>query len=366
VDDRPDKLLALEAVLSSLGQIIVKAHSGKEALRHLLHQDFAVILLDVSMPGMDGFETASLIRSRPRSEHTPIIFITSISASENHIAKGYTLGAVDYMLSPIVPDVLRAKVSVFVELHRQSEEIKTLNRELERRVAALTEINNELEAFTYSISHDLRAPLRSIGGFAQILREHAAASLDDEGLDCLRRMEGAAKYMDILLLDLLQYSRLNRCDVNLAPVNLDAALRDVLTSIDREIHERKAVLRVRSPLGLVVAHPATLRQVLFNLVSNALKFVAPDQVPQIEILSEPRKPVVRVWVADSGIGIEPHHQTKIFGLFQRLHSQEAYPGTGVGLALVRRGLERMDGRIGLESQPGQGTRFWFELPAPPS
>src|SRR5437868_9442032 len=121
VDDRADKLLALEAVLSGLGQNLVQARSGKEALRRLLKEDFAVILLDVSMPAMDGFETAALIRQRPRSEHTPIIFITSIGSSENHISRGYSLGAVDYLLTPIVPEFLRAKVSVFIELHRQTE-----------------------------------------------------------------------------------------------------------------------------------------------------------------------------------------------------------------------------------------------------
>src|SRR5712675_1937086 len=124
VDDRADKLLAMEAIVSSLGQNIVKARSGKEALRQLLHMDFAVILLDVTMPIMDGFETAALIRKRPSSEHTPIIFVTSINNSENHISKGYSLGAVDYMLTPIVPEVLRTKVSVFVELHKKSELVR--------------------------------------------------------------------------------------------------------------------------------------------------------------------------------------------------------------------------------------------------
>src|SRR5262245_24172306 len=132
VDDRADKLLALEAVLASLGQNLVQARSGKEALRHLLKQDFAVILLDVSMPSMDGFETAALIRQRPRSEHTPIIFVTSIGNSENHISRGYSLGAVDYLLTPIVPEVLRAKVSVFVELHRQTELGKLQAEQLRR------------------------------------------------------------------------------------------------------------------------------------------------------------------------------------------------------------------------------------------
>src|SRR5207244_4572514 len=124
VDDSPEKIVALESILEELGQDIVKASSGREALRHLLTRDFAVILLDVSMPGMDGFETASLIRQRPRSEHTPIIFVTSVGGSENEVYKGYSLGAVDYILTPIVPEVLRAKVKVFVELYSKSEKIK--------------------------------------------------------------------------------------------------------------------------------------------------------------------------------------------------------------------------------------------------
>src|SRR5216684_2523344 len=435
VDDRADKLMAVEAILSSLGQNIVKARSGKEALRHLLRQEFAVILLDVSMPCMDGFETAALIRKRPRTEHTPIIFITSINTSENHIARGYSLGAVDYMLTPIVPDILRSKVAVLVDLQNKSElirrqeeqlrrieesrhqrqlaevadrleaetrrnrfftlsldllaiasfddfflqlnpvwestlgfsvdelrsksllefvhpedrsatvehltrlkmgsspayfenrclchdgtirwlgwtaapfsseqllyifahditsrkaaetEIRTLNTQLERRVNDLTEINQELEAFGYSISHDMRAPLRSIRSFAQFLREQAGDKLEEEGRDYLERIERAAKYMDLLLLDLLQYSRLSSCELELVKVDLGTAVSDVLASIEPEVKERKADVQVRQPLGAVMAHPATLRQVIYNLISNALKFVSPEQTPRIEIWSEPR------------------------------------------------------------------------------
>ena len=467
-----------------------------------------MILMDVSMPCMDGFETASLIRSRVTSEHTPIIFVTSINTSENHVSKGYSLGAVDYILTPIVPDVLRSKVSVFVELHKKSElikqqgeqlrrieetrhqrqlaevadrleaetkrnrfftlsldllaiasfddyfiqlnpvwettlgfaaedlkaksmlefvhpedrtitaeqltrlkmgssparfenrylcrdgsfrwlswtaapfaseqlvyifarditdrkgaenEIRTLNTELERRIGDLTEINNELEAFNYSISHDLRAPLRSIRSFAQFLREDSAGNLTQEREDYLRRVESAAKYMDILLLDLLQYSRLSRSELELVPVELETAITDVMSSIEPEVQERKAQVRIRRPLPSVMAHPATLRQILYNLIANALKFVSPQNSPQVEIWSETHNGSVRVWVTDHGIGIAPQYHKKIFGLFQRLHSHESYPGTGIGLALVRRGLERMGGRIGLESDVGKGSRFWFEL-----
>src|SRR5262249_49024273 len=152
-------------------------------------------------------------RKRPSSELTPIIFITSISNSENHITHGYSLGAVDYILTPIVPEILRTKVSVFVELHKQACEIKALNQELERRVKDLTEVNKELEGFSYSISHDLRAPLRSIRSFSQFLREHAESGLDGEAQDYLRRIERGAKYMDLLLLDLLQYSRLSSIEL---------------------------------------------------------------------------------------------------------------------------------------------------------
>jgi light-regulated signal transduction histidine kinase (bacteriophytochrome) len=152
--------------------------------------------------------------------------------------------------------------------------------------------------------------------------------------------------------------------LDLAKVELSAAVSDVLTSIEPEVKERKASIEVRQPLGAVIAHPATLRQLMYNLVSNSLKFVKPDEPPRIEIWSENRGGMVRVWVADWGIGIPVQYHKKIFGLFQRLHSQEAFPGTGIGLALVRKGIERMGGRIGLEPQETQGTRFWFELRAP--
>jgi signal transduction histidine kinase len=206
--------------------------------------------------------------------------------------------------------------------------------------------------------------LSSIRSFAQFLREQSGDKMDHEGRDYLDRIERAAKYMDLLLLDLLQYSRLSSCELDLLKVDIDAAVGDVLASIEPEINERKAEIQVRRPLGNVVAHPATLRQVLYNLISNSLKFVGPQQPPRVELWAEPRGGVVRVWVADWGIGIPVQYHKKIFGLFQRLHSQEAYPGTGVGLALVRKGIERMGGRIGVDAQESQGTRFWFELPAP--
>lgn len=512
VDDRPDKLLALGAVLGSLGQNLVQARSGKEALRQLLKQDFAVILLDVSMPSMDGFETAAFIRQRPRSEHTPIIFITSIGNSENHISRGYSLGAVDYLLTPIVPEVLRAKVSVFVELHRQTElgkirdeqlrrfeearhqrelaevadrlevetrrnrfftlaldmlgiadfsgrllqlnpswhavlgytdeelksisgldlvhseeraamletmqsltkgggpaqlegryrhkdgsyrwllwsavpfpaenliyifarditprkeaeaEVAQLNHQLEERLKALTAINSELEAFNYSIAHDLRTPLRSMSGFAKALLEDESANLTPLGLEYATRIARSANYMDSLLLDMLAYSRLSAAEIPPESFTLEDPISELLTLVEKDVSDHKVKIEVVSPLGSAFAHLPTFKQIVTNLISNSIKFLASDRPPVVRIFTTRTSEFVRLWVEDNGIGIAPEHHEKIFGLFQRLHDSQAYPGTGIGLALVRKGAERMGGRVGLESEPGRGSRFWVELPAGP-
>jgi PAS domain S-box-containing protein len=511
VDDRQDKLLALEAVLSSLGQKLVFARTGKEALRHLLTTEFAVVLMDISMPGMDGFETASLIRQRPRTEHIPIIFVTSISQSENQVYRGYSLGAVDYILAPIVPEVLRAKVSVFVELSLKTEQIKEqaeqlrriqeaehhkklaetvgrleretkrnrfftlaldmlaiadfrgrflqvnpswekclgyteeelrdrsglelvhpeeqeemarqmqrlqegepttyfegryrckdgswrwlgwtaapfvseqliyvfardvtrrreaerevqeLNGKLKAKVAALTEVNTELETFNYSIAHDLRAPLRSMQGFAQILLADYGPRLGPDGADLANRIANSSQFMDRLLADLLDYSRLTSADMPRTQVDLDQVAMDILSALQNEIQTRGAVVEVGRPLGEAIGHAPTLGQIMSNLICNGLKFVAPGVTPRIRITSSRDGAFLRLEVQDNGIGIDPEYQGKIFGLFERLHTNKEYAGTGIGLALVRKGAERMGGRVGVESKPGNGSTFWVELPAP--
>jgi len=512
VDDRPDKLLALEACLSSLNQHLVRAQSGSEALKCLLKEEFAVILLDVSMPGMDGFEAATLIRQRPRTEHVPIIFVTSMSQSEAQMFKGYSLGAVDYILSPIVPDVLRTKVSVFVDLYKKAEQIRRqgeelrklqevqhkrqlaavedqleaetkrnrfftlaldllaiadfegrflqinpvwektlgfseqelkaragldfvhpderaemerqlerlregdvttyfegryrckdgsyrwlgwtaapfvsekliyifardittrkqheaaiegLNHQLEHRVQQLTEANAELEAFNYTISHDLRSPLRSMQGFAQALIEDCDEQLNDTGKGYTRRIMTSSQYMDTLLQDLLKYSRLSRTEMDRTTLNLESVVNEVIESLNREIEDKKAAVEIERPLLQVYANLSTLKQVLSNLITNALKFVEDGNSPRIRFRTEQRDGSVRVWVEDNGIGIAQEHQDKIFGLFERLHNANHYPGTGVGLAIVRKAMERMGGRVGLISKSGQGSRFWLELPSSP-
>jgi two-component system sensor histidine kinase/response regulator len=235
--------MAHEAILSELGQRIIKARTGVEALGHLLRYDFAVILLDVNMPNMDGFETAALIRQRPRFEKTPIIFVTGYNTTDIDRLKGYELGAVDYLFLPVVPQVLKAKVSVFVELARQTQIIKSQAADLaahNRRQAEQLEViqklndelkdaNSELEAFSYTVSHDLRAPLRSISGYVSVLLEDYGSRLDEEGRSHLFALDRAAKRMDALTRDLLAYGRVARESVTLEPVRLQPLLEAVIS-----------------------------------------------------------------------------------------------------------------------------------------
>ena len=362
VDDRPDKLMAVETILAELGQNIVKARSGQEALRCLLQTDFGVILLDVNMPGLDGFETAALIRQRKKTEHTPIIFLTAISDTETHVSRGYSLGAVDYILAPVLPDVLRTKVSVFVELHKKNQQIRSLNQQLQKRITQLTETNQALEAFTYSIAHDLRAPLRAMLGFSKALLEDYGAKMDAAGQEFANRIVSAAKRMDDLIQDLLSYSRLSREQITLGPVKLEAALEEVLKQCEPQVREKEAEVNVETLRSEVWAHKGVLVQMLVHLLSNGLKFVATGVKPCLRIWTEAGDAWVRLSIQDNGIGIASEHHQRIFRVFERLHSTEQYPGTGIGLANVSKAAERMGGRVGVESQPQRGSRFWVELP----
>jgi len=358
VDDQNENLLALEAILQDLGQPIVKARSGDEALRHLYFEEYAVVLLDVRMPGMDGYEVASYIRSRPKSRHTPIIFVTAFDDSMERVSKAYSIGAVDYIQKPINGDVLRSKVKVFVELSLKS---KSLEREIAERKRVEEELrasNKELEAFSYSVSHDLRAPLRALAGFSEALLEDYGDRLDEAGRTFAERIVGGAKQMDALILDLLYFSRLAREKVTLEPLDPQVAIRDALSLL----HADDSEVRVEGALPPVVGSKVLVTQVFQNLLSNALKFVPKGERPIVTVRSEKDGERVRFWVEDKGIGIAPEHQERIFRVFEQLNHSKLYPGTGIGLAIVRRAMERMGGKVGLESAVGAGSKFWIELP----
>jgi len=245
------------------------------------------------------------------------------------------------------------------------DHVRESRQELEERVKARTaelqERNEELEAFAYSISHDLRAPLRAMGGFSQAMLEDYGDRLDETGRGYAQRVVTAAQTMDQLIRDLLTYSKVTRSELELAPLHLARILHGVVRDLEEEIRGRHAQVALDASPPDVVGHEATLTQVMTNLVSNAIKFVPAGRAPEVRIRWDLRGGRLRLWVEDNGIGIAPEHYERVFRVFERLHGAEEYPGTGIGLAIVRKGVERMGGRAGVESTPGQGSRFWIEL-----
>jgi len=259
---------------------------------------------------------------------------------------------------------ITARKKIENELRGARAKLSLHAAELERvvriRTAELRLSNTQLEAFVYSIAHDLRAPLRTMQGFSQILVEEHAAGLNQEGRDYAKFIDAAAQQMDRQLTDLLVFSHISLQKIDLVPVALQDAIQGALAGCSGEIGASGAQVECLPPWPSVLAHPATLRQVLVNLIGNAVKFVASGP-PHIVLRAE-EKPggIVRIWVEDNGIGIAAEYHERIFQVFQRLHTTE-YSGTGIGLAIVQKGVERLGGRVGLFSSPGRGSRFWIDL-----
>lgn len=252
------------------------------------------------------------------------------------------------------------------ERKRLEAEVARYAGDLERRVAERTreleDANAALETFAETVSHDLRAPLRNVQGLARVLAEDAADRLDPPGRDNLDRIAGAARRMDRLTLDLLAYSRLGRGEMHLGQVDLGGVVDEARAGLEDEIRDAAGRVTVDGSLPPVAGHRPTLVQMATNLLDNAVKFRSPGRPPVVRVWAEDRGGRVRLWVEDNGIGLPPGQRDRIFEPFERLHGEEAYPGTGIGLAIVRKGAERMGGRAGVESVPGRGSRFLVELP----
>jgi two-component system sensor histidine kinase/response regulator len=383
VDDQPEGLLTLEAILGGLEQNLVKAHSGRDALRQVLARDFAVILLDVQMPGMDGYETAALIRERPASRHTPLIFLTASHKADVQMIRGYGIGAVDYLFKPLDADILRSKVAVFIELAKKSALIRKqtaeiIERESEARQLAearallladleqknreLAAVNQELEAFSYSVSHDLRAPLRSIDGFAHALLEDYAASLDEDGQEYLRHVREAAQHMGELIDGLLTLAGVTRSQLRREAVNLSQLARDVGKRLQNHSSDsaRQVELWVEEGLS-AVGDTRLLENVLQNLLGNAWKFTSNRPEARVEVGKSIRDGVLAFFVRDNGAGFDMTYADRLFGAFQRLHAATEFEGHGIGLATVSRIVRRHGGRIWAEGQTGVGAPFYFTL-----
>lgn len=364
VDDDSTKRFALKTIMAPLGENVVEAASGADALRQLLRQEFAVILLDVRMPGMDGFETAQLVRQRPLSELTPIIFVTALDQAETDMGRGYDLGAVDFVFAPVVPAILRAKVAVFVELYRAQQELRRYRTRLEtlvdERTTALTSINRELEAFSYSVSHDLRAPLLAFDGLSKTMLEEYGDRLDKRAKDNLKRMRGASQRMTSVFEGLQELFRLTGGEVHREQVDITALAKEIVVELKAANLNRDVKCEIAAGMS-ASGDTRLVRILLANLLNNAWKFTSNKPSPRVEVDHEVVDGESRMYVRDNGVGFDMVYAHRLFGAFQRLHSQSEFPGAGIGLATARRIVNRHGGRIWAEGAAGEGATFYFVI-----
>lgn len=391
VDDREDNLLSIETILENENYSIIKAGSGRAALKILLQEhDFTLILMDVQMPDMNGFETASVIYEREKLRHIPIIFITAHQHGEEKMYEGYRMGGVDFIYKPINPELLRYKVSVFVELYQKThqllnheqkllstnrkleeeveerriseEKIRTLNEQLIENNLQLKNTIDELDRFAYVASHDLQEPLRKILVFSDKIQTRYRNEISENVLHNLEKIIKAAGRMQSLINDLLRFSRQTSLNEDFCLVSLNDLMVDVMADMEIKIESTGAQVQV-SQLPVIWAIPSQMRQLFQNLVSNAIKFRKKDTVPLIHIYSEkPRSVDYRIVVQDNGIGFEPKYAEEIFMVFKRLHSYHEFEGSGVGLSICKKIIDRHNGRIKAESKVGGGSRFILDFP----
>lgn len=397
IDDREDNLLSIEAILEPSGYHFVKARSGKEALRILLKEyDFSLILMDVRMPNQSGFETAAMIYERERMRHIPIIFITANNFGDEELFKGYQAGAVDYIYKPVNPDVLRAKVAVFVDLYEKTkrlreqeenlriankklekevreriaseEKVQSLNRQLLGNIEHLKIVNKELDRFAFMASHDLQEPLRKIRMFSgKFLSRHKDS--ENLGLEDIERIQRSAERMQNLIRDILTMARLTIDSSEMVPTNANELLDDVIEELDEVIQEKKAKF-VIDKIPVVHVHPGLIRLLFKNLVSNALKFTREGVPPVINIYAEipPSSRSVTdtsyctIVVKDNGKGFDSRYSEEIFGMFTRLQRDSRLEGTGLGLALCKKIIQHHKGTISAESAENEGASFIMSLP----
>ena len=376
VDDQPSKLLAYETILGELGENLMKASSATEALECLLKNEIAVVLVDVCMPDFDGYELAAMIRQHPRFQQTSIIFVSAILMTDLDRLRGYECGAVDYVPVPVVPEILRAKVSVFADLYRKTRALERLNTELEQRVAdrtaalettatALQEADRRKDEFLAMLAHELRNPLAPIRTAVQLLRlKELGASQRERARDIIdRQVEQLVRLID----DLLDVSRITRgmITLNREPVLIGAVIARAIETARPAIDARRHQLTVELPDELLTidGDKTRLVQIIGNILQNAAKFTEPGGRIVLEISRDGGQAIISV--KDTGIGIPSDVMPRVFELFTRAHakSMSGEGGLGIGLALVRRLTEMHDGTVTAHSDgSGHGATFIVRLP----
>jgi two-component system sensor histidine kinase/response regulator len=360
VDDKPENLLTLEVVLKELDVEIIRAMSGNEALKATLHHDFVLALLDIQMPEMDGYELASILREEEKTSRLPFIFISAVYTSNLNVFKGYEQGAFSFITKPFQPEILINKVKFFIEKHEQEAALFELNKTLATKNEELETSNKELESFSYTVSHDLRAPLRALDAYSKILGEEYAGILDDEGKKLLGSIQSNAKKMGLLVDSLLAFSKLGKQEMQKSRVNMNELVESVLKDVSFSIPHKASIKKGK--LLPASADLFLLHQVWVNLISNALKYSSKKEKPEVEIGSSISGNEITYYVKDNGAGFNMKYANKLFGVFQRLHSANEFEGTGIGLAIVHRIITRHGGNIWAEAEIDKGATISFTLP----
>lgn len=396
VDDNQENIFSLKTLLTLHQFNVDTASSGEEALKKILLNSYSLIILDVQMPEMDGFEVAEAISGYSRSKDIPIIFLSAVNTHKKFITKGYESGGIDYVTKPFDADILLMKVKTFYRLSEQTRELtsleKSLRQEIELRKKAeaileqkvdertkelkksnqrLEESNKELQQFAFIASHDLQEPLRKIQTFSNLALDR---HIDDKDKvqSYLRKITGSAERLRNLITDLLEYSKIY-VEEKFEPTNLALLVDEVLADLELSIKDRNCLIEV-SGLPIIETIPSQIRQVFQNLLSNAMKFAKKDTPCKIVVKGElvadktitasaiANGPFCRITVVDNGIGFNEEFSERIFEIFQRLNSRDVYDGTGIGLAIVKKVIDRHDGLIHAQGSEGNGATFTIVLP----
>lgn len=396
VDDIRANIIALKKILELQGFEVDTAESGEDALKKILKKNYSLIIMDVQMPGMDGFEAVETLAGSNRTKDIPVIFLSAVNKEKKFISKGYASGGVDYITKPVDPDLLILKVKTFLKLYDQQNELKNirdlLSKEIEIRKEAQENLelkvtertqellvkneelefrNHELQQFAWVVSHDLKEPLRKIEIFIKMIQERYLKD-DDIARDYVQRTIRSAQRMSKLITDLLDYSRLSSTVVPVK-TDLNEIFTEVLSDFDYLIEQKKAVIKIQ-PLPMITGVSSQLRQLFQNLVGNSLKFAKDGVPPVIEVTAEiieekdfeskasPSGKFCRIIVKDNGIGFNEIYLDKIFKIFQSLNDRNSYEGTGIGLAIANKIIERHNGLITAKSSPDNGACFIIVLP----
>ena len=396
VDDIRANIIALKKTLELHSIEVDTAESGEEALKKILKTDYSLIIMDVQMPGLDGFEVVKILSGNKKTKDIPVIFLSAINIEKKYIFKGYETGAVDYITKPVDSDLLILKVKSFIKIYDQQNELKVMKDLLSKEIAFRKEAqdnleikivertkelvlkneelefkNHELQQFSWVVSHDLNEPIRKIQIFIGIIKDLYLKD-NPKALDYVNRTMKSAERMQTLISDLLAYSRLSS-KVLFEKTDLNVVLQEVLSDFDYQIENKSAVIKV-TDLPAIHSIPSQLRQVFQNLIGNALKFSGNVAVPTIEITSEliknrefdsetdPVGEFCRIIISDNGIGFDEVYLDRIFVIFQSLNDRSIYEGTGIGLAISKKIMEKHNGLITAKSELGKGASFILVLP----